>query len=419
MTKQPIELNSLALGQPFIGDIVDASDKIVFRRGLKLTNDILKLWERRGSTPVFMMMSASDGFSRLPRKIIPAHLAFDVDNLNATQAWFTDVGTELDLLVTSFSGEGSVTVRPVEDLVEQCLKLIQTDASVVIYECLGASPTGTALTGTSPAAPISDATINPINKSLIRRSSALSALSCVIATELGLSHEECLKVGLAGLLHDIALYPAILARMQDAFDRPEEKQAVIIRHAQFANDLLTARGGVQDLVRIIINQVHEQMDGSGYPRGMLGHLINSLARIINIADAFLTLVAAHSNQPGYVAGDAIPFMLHHTSRGVFDCNVMRAFLRCLTIYGIGSTVVLDDDRDAVVLRSSPQNPLKPQVVIADDTHPSGVTTLDLEAAGVSITGPSRDHRHSNRGRLPRSKMDNLLWQEMHLANHRN
>ena len=413
MLKQPIELNSLALGQPFIGDIVDASDNIVFRRGLKLTKDILKLWERRGSTPVFMMMSASDGFSRLPRKIIPAHLAFDADHLHATQAWFTDVGTELDLLVTSFSGEDSVTVRPVEDLVEQCLKLIQTDASVVIYECLSSSPTSTA-----PTAPNSDSTINPINKSLIRRSSALSALSCVIATELGLSHEECLKVGLAGLLHDLALYPAILARLQDAFDRPEEKQAVIIRHAQFATDLLTARGGVQDLVRIIINQVHEQMDGSGYPRGMLGHLINSLARIINIADAFLTLIAAHSTQPGFVASDAIPFMLHHTSRGVFDCNVMRAFLRCLTIYGIGTTVVLDDERDAVVLRSSPQNPLQPQVVIADDTQPHGVLMLDLESAGVSITGPSRDHRHSNRGRLPRSKMDNLLWQEMHLANHR-
>ncbi len=396
-SKHPIELNRLELGQPFIGDIVDAEGNVVFRRGLKLTRDLLAVWQRRGSVPVFMMTSEADGFGRIPKYVISAHLAFDVNARNEVQAWFKEVRSELDSLVAGLSGENNVSLRPIEDLVEQCLNLVKLDPALVIYESL--------------ATPVPPCSLEP----LTLRCSALAAISCVIGTEIGLNSDECLKVTLAGLLHDLALFPPLLTRLQDAFDRDEEKQTVIARHPYFTTDLLNARAGMQDLVRIIINQVHEQMDGSGYPRGMPGHLVNSLARIVNLADAFLSLIAVHSSKPGYVAGDAIAFLLHQTGRGVFDCNVMRAFLRSMTMYGIGAPVVLEGDRDAVVLRSIPHNPLQAIVVVAVDEGPENVEMLDLEAAGISIVGPARDHRFANRGRLPRSQMDSLSWQEMHLT----
>lgn len=396
INKHPIELNRLELGKPFLGDVVDADDKIVFRRGLKLTRDLLAVWERRGSVPVFMMTTEADGSGRIPKGVISAHLAYDLHARSAVQAWFTEVRFELDCIVVALTGEDNLSLRPIEDVVERCLQLVEQDSALVVYESL--------------ATPIPA----PGMESLTLRCSALAAISCVIGSELGLTREECLKVTMAGLLHDLSLIPPLLNRLQDAFDSDEEKQAVIVRHAYFTSDLLSARAGLQDLVRIIINQVHEQMDGSGYPRGMPGHLINSLARIINLADAFLSLIAVHSSKPGYVAGDAIAFLLHQTNRGVFDCNVMRAFLRSMTMYGIGAPVLLEDDRDAVVLRNIPHNPLQPIVVVAADAGTDKVETLDLEATGISIVGPTRDHRFANRGRLLRSQMDSLSWQEMHV-----
>ena len=39
-----------------------------------------------------------------------------------------------------------------------------------------------------------------------------------------------------------------------------------------------------------MEQVHEQFDGSGYPRGVKSHRIHNYARILNVVDSYLQLI---------------------------------------------------------------------------------------------------------------------------------
>ena len=363
-SRQPISLIDMELGTLLPGDILDANDRVVFRRGLKLTKDLLSLWERRGSAQLFVA-SDSDSTAAGGTKV-DARLAYDPAYLKETQAWFQQIDGELQSLADKFSGEDTLTLRPIEDSFDKCWKLIKQDSAVVIHE---------ALLG---AADESE------SGKLARRSSALAAISSIVAFEQGLSREECSKVALAGLLQDLALFPKILNRFQEAFDRPEEKLTVVARHSYFTTDLLNARASVPDLVKIIINQTHEQMDGSGYPRGLQGHIINPLARIVNLTDAFLSLTSSSGPNPGYVAGDAIAYLLHHTSNEVFDRDVMRSLLSVMTLYGIGSQVVLDGNQAAVIVRGMANNPLQAVVAVAVEGKPNQVETFDLVDSGRSI-----------------------------------
>lgn len=389
ITKSPISMNDIELGQTLEGDVVDANDRVVLRRGLKMSSVLQDVWRKLGDGPFFMAkLQTEETFSSVASEDVIAE--FDAKLVAVVRQWYAAVVNELQVLVTQFSGEDNLSLKRVEDALDTCWELLKRDTSIVIFEGL------TLPANSSPMI------------ALAQRSSVLAAVSMAVARQYGLSREECAKIGLAALLHDLALYPPILNRFQDAFDRPEEKQSVITRHPYFTTDLLTARAGVHDVVRIVINQVHEQMDGSGYPRGLPGHLINAMARVVNLTDAFLSLIALCSDEDGFVAGDAIAYLLRHASRGVFDCEILRAFLETVSLYGIGSRVELEDGREAIVLRSVENNAMQPIVaIVSDDGAP--LQTLNLETDGISIAGPVLDARYENRQRLPRSRMDEVLW----------
>ncbi len=411
ITKTPIKMNDIEFGQLLDGAIVDSNDRVLFRRGLKMSAVLQEMWRKQGDVPFFIMRDEAERqLEESPNEFDTTEIEtddepfvittneFDTTIVAATREWYTTVVSELQELVVQLAGENYLTLRSVEDAVDVCWDLLQQDAAIVVFEGL-----------TLPASASAEL-------SLARRSSALAAISVAVAREFGLGREECAKVGLAALLHDLALFPAILTRFQDAFDSPEEKQSVITRHPFFTTDMLSARVGLHEVVRIVINQVHEQLDGTGYPRGMPGHLINVMARIINLTDAFLSMIALCSHNASFVAGDAIAYLIHHSTSGAFDCEVTRAFLDTLSLYGIGSQVELDDARTAIVLRSVGSKPMQPIVAVESQQEPGRWETIDLEAAGLSIVGPALEARNKHRKRMSRRRMEEVLWRDGHLVN---
>ncbi len=84
---------------------------------------------------------------------------------------------------------------------------------------------------------------------------------------------------------------------------------------------------------------------------------------------------------------------------------MRALLKTLSIYSIGSRVVLDDKSTAVVLRSSRSDPMRP-VVRLDGTQ---ARIIDLRTSKNYILGPVVDSELPARQRLQRTELNNVLW----------
>jgi len=106
-----------------------------------------------------------------------------------------------------------------------------------------------------------------------------------IARELGFSPNECLLVDLAALLHDIGK----IAIPETVLNKPgrltREEYTLIQSHPAKGAEIIQA---VRELGPIVpsIRGHHERHDGRGYPDGLSGEEIPSIAQVLGVADAF-------------------------------------------------------------------------------------------------------------------------------------
>ncbi len=124
-------------------------------------------------------------------------------------------------------------------------------------------------------------------------SSRVSHYARLIATELGMGHEDLRKLELAALLHDIGkigISQAILDSPNVL--NPDEKRTVSF-HPEIGAQILAP---IKKFKRIwtAVYQHHERYDGKGYPHGLRGSEIELFGRILAVADA---LDAMTTNRP--------------------------------------------------------------------------------------------------------------------------
>lgn len=131
-------------------------------------------------------------------------------------------------------------------------------------------------------------TYNPMHTQGIMKSKVLMAVS--LAKRFDLPKEEIDKLRIAMLLYDIGnlMLPAEL--LQKTGPLTEEEKTHIKEHPMIAaREILKPISYVQDVIPIIENH-HENWDGSGYPRQIAQDEIPLASQIILIVDAYFALI---------------------------------------------------------------------------------------------------------------------------------
>ncbi len=151
----------------------------------------------------------------------------------------------------------------------------------------------------------------------------VSDIAVAIAKKLNLADEqqECIRI--AGLMHDVGQIeiPAEILSRGRALS-PEEFDLVKM-HSEAGYSILKAIEFSCDVAEIVY-QHHENIDGSGYPRGLKGKQILQGARILRVADSFEAMI---SHRPFRTAHD-VPYALQELDSGVgrkYDEKVVWAF----------------------------------------------------------------------------------------------
>ena len=193
------------------------------------------------------------------------------------------------------------------------------------------------------------------------RSIRMAVLAMAIAIEMRYDAKNVQTIGQAGLLHDWGMF-----RLTERLRAPDTPFAStdwyqIMKHPRYSVELLEKVSGISDLTRLVCYQVHEVYDGSGYPSGRRGELIHIFARILSVADTYISLVSEIRGRPALVPYDAMAYLLHQVKYGKFDSHVVRALLYTLSLFPIGSRVRLKDGSQGIVLRSNGKNFMKPVV----------------------------------------------------------
>lgn len=219
---------------------------------------------------------------------------------------------------------------------------------------------------------------------LSARCSQMCVLSINTGLEMGLSEEDLANLGLAALLHDLGLCflpqsisdPTVSLSAEDAWEYR--------RHPSLIADALKSFPDIPGPVKLLVRQVHERPDGSGYPDRLRKSRIHPLARILNTVDSYLMLTQAGPGRPPIVPHDAICFMLLQGKEGMFEADVLRAFLSQLCLFPIGSSVQLDNGERATVIRRDGPHYADP-IVHIDNT--SEASTIPLRNSKRSIVRP--------------------------------
>lgn len=113
---------------------------------------------------------------------------------------------------------------------------------------------------------------------------ALLAMS--LGQELGLREVEITEIGVGALLHDIGK----LFLPREILDKPcklsDQEFAVIKTHSEIGYQVLSGQKWLPQESIDIVHNHHERLDGSGYPRHLIGDEIHLYQRIVGVADVF-------------------------------------------------------------------------------------------------------------------------------------
>ncbi|MEM9585917.1 MAG: HD domain-containing phosphohydrolase [Planctomycetota bacterium] len=206
------------------------------------------------------------------------------------------------------------------------------------------------------------------NQLLSERCLRMSLLAMNTAMELQLSSDEVLQIGLAGLLHDMGLYlmPPRFRKLSKKFDADQQWQYE--KHPLLSANAISRVASASDEVSLMILQVHERPDGSGFPKGVHANLLHPHTPILNLVDDYLSLTECFQDRSPIVPHDAIAELLQQGAhRGFYTSKVMRAFICHLTLFPIGSLVELSDGQIGRVIRRSDRQYDRPLIrVLTDD-----------------------------------------------------
>jgi len=106
-----------------------------------------------------------------------------------------------------------------------------------------------------------------------------------IARDMGMSHDECILIYRAGILHDIGKITTPDAVLLKPGKLTPLEYKLIQEHVKVSYDLLTDIPMYHEIAEIIRHH-HERFDGTGYPNGFKGSEISILSHIMIVADAF-------------------------------------------------------------------------------------------------------------------------------------
>lgn len=211
------------------------------------------------------------------------------------------------------------------------------------------------------------ATVSEVNRTgLAQHCLQMSILGMAIGVEMGFDAENVRIIGVAGLLHDWGMtrIPAEIREARRVLTAVEFIE--IQKHPIYTLNMLERMTGVPRLVPLIAYQVHERVDGSGYPRGRTRNFIHQFARILQVADIFSALTAQRPYAPRMMPYAAMECLLQLSRRKLVDSDVVRALLNIQSLFPIGSYVALSDGQIARVLRPNSGQFSKPIVQLVQN-----------------------------------------------------
>lgn len=188
----------------------------------------------------------------------------------------------------------------------------------------------------------------------------VAVVSCIIGMGYLLNEEDLRNLVVAALLHDfgkLLISPEILNKPGRL--TPEE-YAIIKTHSRLSYELISERWDMSAHVKNAVLFHHENVDGTGYPNGLVGEEQTLLTKILHVADVYDALVSKRPYKEPYSPKEAAEYMMGGCGI-LFDQETVEMLLRHVPLYAKGTDVILSDGRKGIIYDNRGVHNLRPIV----------------------------------------------------------
>lgn len=296
-----------------------------------------------------------DSDSFLHQLQAPAQGPRNADRIQAFQASYDHAVETTTVVIDRLTKEHRLLSDALLQTTERQLQEVQTDLDEFLIR--GAAPV--------------------LNNYPSRHSLQTAMLATSMATLMGHPQEDLTELGLGCLLHDVGMLQIPARLLSAAHPLPAADRLELQKHPIISANLIQDCRDIPQAARHIVYQMHERMNGTGYPRGRSGAQIHPLARIASVADAYLALISPRPHRPPLSPYQAVERLLLSARQGQFDPSAIRALLHTVSLFPVGSKVRLNDGRVALVIRSNRDQFARPVIQLIDPVSPFPGDIIDL------------------------------------------
>ncbi len=213
----------------------------------------------------------------------------------------------------------------------------------------------------------------------------VSLLAILLGKHLGLDKPALLKLGLAGMYHDVGKARIPEAILNKPGKLTEAEFQVMKGHPLEGYKLMAGQKDLDPEILRAVVEHHERADGTGYPRALTGEAIGRFSRIVAVVDVYDALTSRRVYKDAMTPAKALGMMYQWRDKD-FTPHAIESFIRCIGVFPVGSFVKLSGGEFGIVASVNPLRPTKPEIKVVMDAKmrpqiPRTLDLLELEGTG--------------------------------------
>ncbi|QDV67029.1 Cyclic di-GMP phosphodiesterase response regulator RpfG [Rosistilla carotiformis] len=363
----PLDFGRLGVGTVLKESLYSDSGMLLLRRGSYISEEVYNRLRRRSTSRTASAPAWGDPYTaKLPGSNGSRHgcKPYDAQQIQRLQDRFESASETVTDLAEAFNQRKLTSDAGLRELAGDYIEEMARDMDQVLSALCEV----------------------PEDQRLAARCIRMGMISIAIGIEMDLPKDDLIQLGTAGVMHDWGLFgePTDLRFIHPAMTLHQRIQYT--RHPFHTYDLLRSITNVSNSVVQAVLQTHERLDGSGFPTGLRGDQIQPFARILAVADTYLSLTEPLGDLPSVVPCDAVAYLVGQLGKSRFDPRAVRGFLQAMAQFPIGSLLQLSDFRQVKVLRSNGKQYGRP---IVQDLMNSEI--LDLAKQDLRVVKPILRH----------------------------